>query len=328
VVAVVAVLVTGAGGASGVGAIRSLHATTDHEVVGVDMDGSAAGVFLADDGRAVPPASGRDWADSVLAFVDEFDVDVVVPTVDEELRRLDELRDTVPVVAPRQQVIDLALDKYRCTRRLEEAGHVVPDTWLASDRPEFDASAFPLLAKPRSGRGSRGVERLEDAGALDAYLANTDRSPEEIIIQEYIGGPEFTTSVVATTDGRTLSVVPKEALEKDGSTVDGVTRRATAVAESCRAVADTLNPCGPMNVQQMLDDEGRPHTIEVNPRFSSTSCLTVAAGVDEFDLLVRDAAGERVESPGAHEPGVRIRRYLDHVFVRDEDVREVEGAVE
>lgn len=315
----VTVLVTGAGGASGVGAIRSLHETTDHTVVGVDMDESAAGLHLADEGRPVPAASDPNWPDAVKAVVDEFDVDVVVPTVDEELRRLDAVRETVPVLAPRQSVVDLALDKYRCMRRLAASGHVVPETWLGSERPDFDAAAFPLVAKPRSGRGSRGVEVVSGPGELEEYLATTDRALDDVIVQEYLEGREFTTSVVATADGRTLSVVPKEAIEKDGSTVDGVTRTQPDVAASCRALAATLDPRGPMNVQQVLDDEGRPNTIEINPRFSSTSCLTVAAGVDEFDLLVRDAVGERVEAPGTHEAGVRIRRYLDHVFVRDDE---------
>lgn len=317
------VLVTGAGGASGVGAVRSLQAETDHEVVGVDADRAAAGIRLADAGTAVPLAADDDWPAAVAAAVDEFDVDVVVPTVDEELAELPRLREALsdtPIVAPRQPVVDAALDKYELHQWLADAGHDLPATWLASEADRIDGDAYPVVVKPRRGRGSRGVRRVADESALHDHLAQTARDPDDLLVQTHLGGPEYTTSVVGTRDGRLLSVVPKEAVEKDGSTVLGATRRAPAVAASCRAIFETLDPEGPVNVQQVLDDEGVPRTIEINPRFSSTSCLTVAAGVDEFDLLVRDALGESVAAVDDYVADRYIIRYDDHVFADDLDV--------
>jgi len=215
-------------------------------------------------------------------------------------------------------VIELARDKYRTYLRLRDAGHAVPETWLASER--VGPSEFPLIVKPRQGRGSRDVERVTDGEELAAYLEHTEREPDELLLQEFLPGEEYTTSVVGTADGELLGVVPKEAIEKDGSTVVGATREAPAVVASCRAVFDTLEPAGPMNVQQILDEDGTPRTIEINPRFSSTSCLTVAAGVDEFDLLVRDALGDPVEPVEDYEPERYLLRYDDHLFTGPDDV--------
>jgi len=312
------VLVTGVGGAGGIGAVRSLRERAGHEVIGVDMDPEAPGLHLADDGVTVPAATDDAWADELADAVEQFDVDVVVPTVDEELAEIDRLRNTLedtPVVAPRSEVIDVSLDKYRTHERLAAAGHPVPDTWLGSEHDAVDPSAFPLLVKPRRGRGSRGIQRVDDQSELLAHLDASDYDPDELLLQEFIDGAEFTTSVVATQGGRLLGIVPKEALEKDGSTVTGVTRRSPAVRAECKALAETLDPRGPINVQQMVAEDGTPYTIEINPRFSSTSCLTAAAGVDEFDLLVRDALGESVEAPDAFDDGLYIRRYRSHVFV-------------
>lgn len=320
------ILVTGVGGAGGIGAIRAIQRETAHEVVGVDMDPAAPGLHLADESGLVPPAAHERWPAAMRRLVDTHDVDVVVPLVDEELRRLPELSDAlpgdVPVVAPRPDVVEVALDKYRTSQSLAAAGHTVPDTWLATEAERVPETAFPLVAKPRHGRGSRGVERLASPAELEAYLLHSDRERTEVVLQEYLSGTEFTTSVVATTDDRLLAVVPKEAIEKAGCTTRGVTRTAPAVAESCRRLFETLQPAGPMNVQQIVDDTGTPSTIEINPRFSSTACLTVAAGVDEFDLLVRDALGEHVSPPDGHEPDVHILRYSDHVFVHDDDLPE------
>lgn len=317
------VLVTGVGGASGIGAIRSLHARTSHEVIGVDMDPQAAGLYLADDGRSVPAASDAAWTDEMRATVEEFDVDVVIPTVDEELAVLSSLLETlpddVPVLAPRPAVVDVALDKYRASRRLASEGLSVPRTWLATDRAEVPESAYPLLVKPRRGRGSRGIRRVEEASELSVHLEETEYETGSLLVQEFIDGTEYTTSVVATREDRLLGIVPKEAIEKRGSTVLGATRDAPAVADSCRAIHGTLEPAGPMNVQQMVDSEGVPYTIEINPRFSSTSCLTAAAGFDEFDLLVSDALGRSVTAPDGYTTDLYMRRYEDHVFVPGEE---------
>ena len=136
----VTVLITGAGGAAGIGAIRSLSRTTDHELVGVDMDPEAAGLFMTDAAARVPPAAADDWVDAMEAVARRHAVDVVVPTVDEELPRLPELRTALPdmgIVAPRQEVIEIAGDKYRTSRMLRTAGHDVPRTWLGTATGEI-----------------------------------------------------------------------------------------------------------------------------------------------------------------------------------------------
>jgi len=326
----VTVQITGAGGAAGIGAIRSLKQTTSHELVGVDMDPEGAGLFLADAADRVPPATDDDWVPSMARIAQQHDVDVIVPTVDEELSQLPDLRSALPevgIVAPRQHVIEVALDKYRTSRVLAAAGHDIPRTWLGTAVEEIPEDAYPLIGKPRAGRGSRGIERLDSASDLRAFVAAAD-DPAQIILQEWIDGTEYTTSVVATGDDRLLGVVPKEAIEKQGSTVRGVTRETPAVDQSCRDICETLEPAGPINVQQILDDDGTAYTIEINPRFSSTACLTVAAGVDELDLLIRDAAGESVDSLGAYDPDTHLIRYRDHLFVSEETLTSVDTPTE
>ena len=320
------VLVTGAGGACGIGAIQSLKTETNHRIIGVDMDAAAVGLYFADDGQSVPPAADDAWAEEMATVVEEFSVDVILPTVDEELAALPSLAhrlpDDVPIVAPNQEVIGIAMDKYRTMERLSTAGHPVPETWLATECAEIDSTAFPLMVKPRQGRGSRGVRKVETPEELTAYVDETDYPTDALLCQEYIDGTEYTTSVVGTKTNRLLSVVPKEAITKDGSTVLGATRHSPAVADACVELFESLEPAGPLNVQQIVDEDGIPHVIEINPRFSSTSCLTVAAGINEFDLLIRDALGEQVDPQKEFIADRYILRYDGHLFA---DADEFDG---
>lgn len=321
----ITVLITGVGGAGGTGAIRSLQQETSHEIVGVDMDPAAPGLWMADHGRTVPAADDPEWASQMADVVDTYGVDAVVPLVDEELRRLPDLARALPnttaIVAPRQAVIEVTLDKYWTSRHLTAVGHAVPATYLATAADTLQPQDFPIIVKPRRGRGSRDVEQADSAAELAAYLRRTDRRPEELVIQEFVPGTEYTTSVVATRDDRLLAVVPKEVIEKRGSTVRGVTRQAPAVVDSCRRLFETLRPRGPMNVQQIVGPDGRAYTIEINPRFSSTACLTVAADVNELDDLIRDHLGEPVVETGDYEPDLHITRFFDHVFIPETELR-------
>lgn len=316
------VLVTGVGGATGIGAVRALSEETSHEIIGVDMNPDAAGLYFADTGRTVPAAVDDNWADELITLIKNFDVDVVIPTVDEELDQLPKLTSSLldrrSVIAPRQEVIDISLDKYKSYTFLKNEGHNVPQTWLGTDVNQIDSADYPLLVKPRSGRGSRGIEVLENRKDLESHRDRTEFAAEELLYQEVISGAEYTTSVISTKDNQLLGIVPKEAIKKEGITVKGATRQNSVITESCRSIFETLRPAGPMNVQQIIDEHGDPYIIEINPRFSSTSNLTVAAGVNEFDLLLRDAVGESVSRINDYETDLHILRYDDQLFLPEE----------
>ncbi len=320
----VTVLVTGAGGTGGMAAIKSLQRTTDFEVIGADMNPKAVGLYVADDGIVVPPATTDDWVESFCDCLDAYDIDVVVPLIDEEVAQIQVLRAAAPeteFVAPRGSFVELCLDKYRLMTALDDAGITVPKTWTVAAAVELADTQYPLILKPRTERGGRGIQVVESPAELQEALTETTRPHEEMLVQEYLDGPEFTTSVVCTTNNSVLSTVPKEAVRKDRSTVHGVTREAPAVEDSCRRIVAQFSPSGPINVQQMCDADGVPHTIEINPRFSSSACLTVAAGVDELGLLIKDRLGIPYEAPDGFEPDLHMLRYTDQLFVSDDDLR-------
>lgn len=81
----VTVLVTGADGTGGMAAIQSLQRTTGFEVIGADMNPKAVGLYAADDGVVVPPATADDWVGSLCDCLDSHNIDVVVPLVDKEV---------------------------------------------------------------------------------------------------------------------------------------------------------------------------------------------------------------------------------------------------
>jgi len=60
----------------------------------------------------------------------------------------------------------------------------LPETHLFDD--SFVARSFPLIVKPRVGRGSRGIVLVRNQEELD----HQERSVE-LIVQEYLPGEEY-----------------------------------------------------------------------------------------------------------------------------------------
>ena len=188
------VLVTGAGGPAGVAVIRSLLQRDDVEVFAGDMDGWASGLYLvpADRRRILSPGKSPTFVDELIALCAEDAIDVLFSTVDVELPPLARRRDELGAVlaAPSLDTLETCLDKFalavRCAPLLR-----TPITHLvgpASSAAEWD---FPIIVKPRSGAGSRGVRLVHSRADLDA-LGDDD----SLIAQELLPGDEYSVDVI------------------------------------------------------------------------------------------------------------------------------------
>ena len=308
------ILLTGAGGAATLEIIRSLQRTSRYELIGADAYRYSAGFPLLCRGYVVPFGASPEFSGAMRKLLDLERPDAVVPLVDEEIPVVHALVSghfpgTV-VIAPRLEFCTQAMDKWAMAEAMRLAGLATARTWLASGARDWP---YPAVIKPRTGRGSRGLASLERPEDFENYLRKASRGADQYVVQERLSGVEFTTSVVVTLDGRLLAVVPKEAVEKRGITRVGITRVVPAIDELCAGIQERLQANGPFNVQLVLDKDGIPKVFEVNPRYSTTTALTIAAGIDEVDAVIRSAFGEKVE-PLHYRPGVMMIRHETQFF--------------
>ncbi|WP_245928496.1 ATP-grasp domain-containing protein [Murinocardiopsis flavida] len=308
---------TTAGSASTPGTIQHLR-RIGYRVVATDMDASAPGLYLADRSYLVPPGCSDDFLPELRGICLKEGAVALVPLVDEELPVVGELEyDGIAVLAPRAEFIATCLDKYVLMDRLHALGVPVPETRLATESP--DGLRFPVVVKPRTGRGSRGVTVCGSAAELGRVIAAGPYPAADLLVQERVAGQEFTVSVVAWRDGAVQAVVPKEVMLKRGVTKFAVTRRNDRVDQVCRDIQTLLRADGPFNVQLALDRAGEPRVFEINPRFSSTAPLTVAAGVDEIGGLVGQALGDGGRLGCEWREGVvMVRRWADEFLPEHE----------
>jgi carbamoyl-phosphate synthase large subunit len=290
------VLVTGAGGPAAIAAMKSLRTDPSVELLAADMDPWAAGLYLVPpQARTLIPAGAADgFTDAVLARCQALGVDVLLPTVDAELRPLACARDqfaahgTDLLLAP-AAALDVILDKVLLARHC--AG-VVPVPRTEALGPATDPAAwdYPVVVKPRSGSGSRGFLVVSSAAELAALAGEPG-----LLVQELLPGAEYSIDVLADASGHVIASVPRLRARVDsGVSVGGRTVHDAELEAFGRAVAEAAGVTFVANVQAKRDAGGRPALLEVNPRMPGTLGLTIAAGVDMPRLALDSLRGRPV----------------------------------
>lgn len=278
------ILITGAGGPAIHGMITSLS-QSGATVIAVDMLDKSSGFYISDKSYVVPPGTSPDFYPKILDICKTNNVSAVVSVVDEELPHVSGLEaHGIPVIQPRAPFVNFALDKFVCMNELMTNRITAPPTFLLSSFT--NQLPFPLFLKPRVGRGSRGASKIADSDALAHYINTTPYSLDNIIVQPYIAGTEYTVSVIVTRDGTVHSIVPKRIIKKDGVTKLAVTESVPAITSLCESIQHSFSADGPFNIQLIVDNNGIPYPFEINPRLSTSTTLTAASGVDELVGLI------------------------------------------
>ncbi|MFD1446459.1 ATP-grasp domain-containing protein [Oceanobacillus profundus] len=319
------IFLTGAGGSAIPGLIKQLKQKGFNVIAG-DMDSFAVGLYLADKGFILPKGSSSEFLPAIKRICRNEKIDAIVPLVDEELLAIIELeKENIPVILPRKNFIAICLDKYKLMKELASYHISVPKTKLASEGCRD--LTFPIIAKPRVGRGSRGVKILASENEFDSYI-DRQNSPTSIILQEYIDGKEFTVSTVVWRDSQVQGIVPKEIIQKRGVTKLAVTRRNSTVENVCLDIQEKLRADGPFNVQLRLDESGKPFIFEINPRFSTSISLTIASGMDELNLILDRALTNKLKTdPIEWKEGIVLLRQTLDEFITEESFREHQNSI-
>jgi carbamoyl-phosphate synthase large subunit len=209
-------------------------------------------------------------------------------------------------------------DKCATQSLFERCDVPTPRAWTREAVRTAGASAFPLFAKPRSGRASLDVARLEDWDELARYLA---RVPDAIL-QDDVSGPdsiEVTIDVVSDHVGRVRGICPRyRQVVKAGQSYKGLTFRDATLEAHCERAILELGLAGPACIQCFLTPQG-PRFTEINPRFGAATVLSVHAGLNGPLFLLEQALGLE-PTPLSPRAGVRMLRWWQEVILDAEGV--------
>jgi len=287
-------------------------------IVGVDCDPASVGFQFADQAYVVPRVGAPDYLDRMLEICREERVDLFLPALDEELAlcgahraAFEALGTNLLLSGPR--ALAVCSDKLAMYEFFRREAIPTPHTVAADDYREGCFGHFPVIVKPRSGRGSTGVHLARshrEAAFFCEYVENA-------VVQQGLEGVEYTLDVLASLESEVRILSPRTRLATEsGISSKGATQWRPEFLPPVQAMVKGLAMVGPLNVQCFVGPDGSVAFTEINARLAGTAILSQAAGVPLFQGILALARGE-VPEPWLHpcQPLVMFR-YWEEVYCR------------
>ena len=321
------ILITGAGSLIGHGILRSLRVmeNRDFNVITADPDHRAAGHWLGDHAVKIPLANSENYLPELKDIIEKLKVDLVFVGTDPELMKIaratDQIKATVVISSP--EVIAIGEDKWLTVKFLKERAFPFPDSALSEDRSEVlrlaETYGFPLFAKPRIGARSVGARKIKNKDELQQILGESN-----YIIQEHLPGDEgeFTAGTMTYQNQCYSQVIFKRDL-KDGNTYRAYLYEDDTHEKFITRVSETINGVyGPLNFQYRLKN-GKPVIFEINSRYSGTTPLRTAIGINEIEMALEYfKEGKITKRTKTGSGGVAIFRTWSDIIVPVEQLDE------
>ena len=319
-------------------------ATVPTRVIAACISPSSAGLYVADAAYISPLAREPAFLPWLLDVCEREAIDVimsgseiVLEALAPHAQLLREQAGAVMIVSS-PEVLATGRDKLMTCRWLEDAGLPVPGYADFGDsdavRSLVDSCGFPLIAKPRFGKGGDGILKLRDEQDLERVVGAEDLSlrevvdgriePHDLILQEYLGDldSEYTAGCFCDRDGQLRGTIVLRRRLEAGTTVAAELGSFPEIREAAAAIATTLGPLGPCNVQLRVH-HGRAVPVEINPRFSGTTALRARLGFNEVEAALRHfVLGEPVPALSDVGNGIALR-YWNELYVPSDEVEEI-----
>ncbi len=261
-------------------------------LLGSDLSDDAAAMALVDLRVELPRFDDAAFWDVFAAAARDVGIDAVVPVRNEELpqwaRRAEAGELPVRLLISTERTLRICLDKAALYAVAESAGIRCPpwqaaDAWMA--RPAVE---FPVILKPVTGSGSRGICLARDSNELAPWIEHLNRP---YLVQKHKVGREFSVDCFATATGVLDTVFVRERTQvQNGQCTIGTPVEDPELVSLCRSMARELHFRGVVNFQFIRDGEGA-WLIDLNPRLPGGIAQTESAGFGFCERTVAALAG-------------------------------------
>ncbi len=312
------IIVTGIGGNVGQGIVRNLRQTGHpFRIIGTNSAPFSAGNHLVDGFYEVPYAFDPGYLERMTDIIEREKADLIIPSTDFEVYYLSMSADSIPckLACSGSQAAGIYLDKYLSWEHHRKLGIPFAESCLPSAwKNQFE----PAIAKPRKGRGSRGLLK----GSFDA----SQLKDEEYMVQQMHGGTEITCAVyVSYLSGEITGLLTMDRSLEHGATsfcrvVQNWDEQLAAMATDMVKHSDLK---GSFNIQAMATETGDIHPFEINCRISGTNSIRSHFGFPDVAWTAEELLfGQHAPKPEIR-GGIAQRILMDVIYPDATSVEEL-----
>ncbi len=314
------VVVTGIGGNVGQGIVRNLrHSGLPLHIIGTNVTEFSPGNHLVDSFFKVPFAYDEGYTQAISDLVRQEKVDLVIPSTDYEVYylSLNAAQLACPAATSGPAAAEAYLDKYLTFLHHQKFGIAFSESFLPS---EYNGQFEKAIAKPRKGRGSRGLLKLKfDTSVL------TD---EEYMVQEMHEGDEITTAIYRSyLNGEILGLITMvRSLENGATTYSKVVKQYDErMLEMAKRMTQNSDLHGSFNIQSIVTANGDILPFEVNCRISGTNSIRTHFGFADVEYTARELLyGQQISIPKITY-GIAHRILMDVIYPEAEHDSQLKG---
>lgn len=311
------IIVTGIGGNVGQGILRNIRSSfPDLYLIGVDISEFTSGNYLCDSTFKVPYAIDEQYIPSIQEIIKkEGGVSLIIPSTDIEVYylALNQQMIDARIAASDASISKLYLDKYETYLYHQKFNIPFAKSWLPLD---YDFSENDIIAKPREGRGSRGIL---------INPTNPQDLGEDYLVQPLIRGKEITSAVYVTKSNEIHGVFTMER-----ELLNGTTSKAKVTFEYDNKVKSIVEKMvalgglrGSFNVQSIVNNDGEIIPFEVNCRISGTNSIRHNLGFQDVKYTIQEYHFEQIPDKPTPIDGIATRILLDVIYPNSRDEKSI-----
>lgn len=261
-------------------------------IYGTDMTESAPALSFCDYSIIVPRIKDKDYIPELIRICKGEKIDALIPTIDTDLILLAENKDrfgSTKVVISQAEKVALCRDKRLTADYFNSIG-------LKSPRPidnyKVYNGGYPAFIKPKDGSSSAFAFKIENEDELRTFASIVP----DYIVQPFVSGTEYTVDIFCDFDGNPIYITPRVRLVvRAGEVLKTEIVQDPKIISEIKLLVDSYKPCGQITVQLIRDKKtGEDYYIEINPRFGGGAPLSIKAGADSAEALLKLLDGKRL----------------------------------
>jgi carbamoyl-phosphate synthase large subunit len=308
------ILVPGASAPAAINTIKSLKMVKyPVRIVSSDTNPISAGFYMSDAHELLPQIESKSYLSRLFEIIIKHKISILLPSSGYDIYHYSKNKKkllklgALPIVSD-EKTMEICRDKMQTYNHLSKKFDL-PITTLDSN----EISGFPVIAKPRYGKGSKGITKIDNSVDLKYTISKQN----ELIFQEYLPGTEYTVDVLSDLDGQPIIAVPRIRLQtKAGISTVGKIVMDEKISQTCKSIAKYLKIKGPCCIQMKESTEGTLKLVEVNPRLGGGTIFTALAGANFPAMILDMVRGKRIKIPKISE--ITVVRYFEEIIVEDQ----------
>lgn len=271
------------------------------KIYGADMAGTAPALVFCDATRKICAMKDKDYIPQLLHICRQDHIDLLIPTIDTDLAVLAENAERFQEVGTKAVIssmdkVAICRDKNYTSDFFRSCGLKAPET--INDYRKY-TGPYPCFIKPKDGSSSINAFKVNQESELAVYAEKI----EDYIIQPFIEGKEYTVDIFCDFEGNPVYITPRERVAvRSGEVLKTKIELDEKIIAESKMLIRGFKPCGPMAVQLIRQNgTDEDYYIEINPRYGGGAPLSMKAGADSAESLLRLSLGEKV---GYQESGI------------------------